>query len=199
MDCNILELFAKRHSFYEINNKCPLEMAKVTALVKRAMELYPSPFNSQSARIMLLSDLEHHKFWKIVLKKLLESSSKEKYDDIRRKNTAFAAGCGTILFFVDEEIVKQQETHFPLYAQNFMNWANQSNAILQFMIWTAFANNGIGASLQHYSPLIDNDLHSSFGVPLHWKPVAQMPYGGIVRPPAAHSVVNLENKILIHS
>lgn len=39
----------------------------------------------------------------------------------------FKAGHGTILFFDDESVIRQQQEAFKLYADNFPIWANQSN------------------------------------------------------------------------
>ena len=40
----------------------------------------------------------------------------------------------------------------------------------------------MGASLQHYNPLIDNDVATVFKVPDNWVLVAQMPFGNILEP-----------------
>ncbi len=197
MDCDILELFAKRQSFYEINDKCPIQPAEVMALIKRAMELYPSPFNSQSARLVLLEHKQHQIFWNIVEEELLKTAPEEKDTTIQQKISAFAAGCGTILFYVDNNVIKQQEKSFPLYAVHFKSWGYQCNAILQFMIWTAFANIGIGASLQHYNPLIDDKVRETFNIPSPWELIAQMPFGGISVTPPAHNVEDLEDKLIV--
>jgi predicted oxidoreductase (fatty acid repression mutant protein) len=39
----------------------------------------------------------------------------------------FKAGHGTILFFDDETVIRQQQEAFKLYADNFPIWANQTN------------------------------------------------------------------------
>jgi predicted oxidoreductase (fatty acid repression mutant protein) len=44
-------------------------------------------------------------------------------------------------------------------------------------VWTALAEAGIGASLQHYAPLIDAEVARTWDVPLSWKLRAQMPFG----------------------
>lgn len=44
---------------------------------------------------------------------------------------------------------------FPLYAQHFSGWAVQSNAMHQYMLWTALEAEGCGCNLQHYNPIID--------------------------------------------
>ena len=35
----------------------------------------------------------------------------------------------------------------------------------------------IGASLQHYNPLIDNEVREHWGLPGQWQLIAQMPFG----------------------
>lgn len=44
---------------------------------------------------------------------------------------------------------------------------------------TALSSKGIGASLQHYNPLVDRVTTQTFDIPASWKLVAQMPFGDI--------------------
>lgn len=199
MPCDIFKLYANRHSFYDINNILPINQVEIQKIIQSSIALYPSPFNSQSARVIVLFDEQHKKFWDIVLSTLLTTAPKEKENTIRDKIATFAAGAGTILYYMDREIIKQQEEKFPLYASNFKNWGYQCNAILQFMIWCAFANQNIGANLQHYNPIIDDNVKSSFNIPNNWELVAQMPFGGINKRPPAHLVEKINGKLIIYS
>ena len=194
---DIMEQLAKRHSFYEINNKIALKEEEISDSIKTALKLYPSPFNSQSARLLVLYNKEHQKFWQLVEKELLKSAPKEKAASISERINSFYVGFGTILYFLDTNIIKTQEKQMPLYAKNFNTWAHHSNAMLQYMIWTSFANNHIGASLQHYNPLINEAVQKNFDIPKNWELIAQMPFGGIVNTPQAHSFENIEEKIVI--
>jgi predicted oxidoreductase (fatty acid repression mutant protein) len=196
MTSNILELFAKRHSFYDINDNISVN-TNVIDIVKEAMNIYPSSFNAQEARLVLLLGKRHKKLWDITKDKLISISSNEKHNNIKEKISSFSKGYGTILYFIDTLAVKEMEKKYTIYADNFMNWANQSNAMLQYMIWTALANNNIGASLQHYNPLIDEDIKNEFALPKHWQLIAQMPFGGINSVPKAHYVDKLEDKFVI--
>ncbi|MFX6601374.1 nitroreductase, partial [Acinetobacter baumannii] len=36
-----------------------------------------------------------------------------------------------------------------------------------------------GASLQHYNPIIDDEVHATWDIPHHWKLRAQMVFGSI--------------------
>ena len=196
MENNILELFAKRHSFYDINSSISNNL-NIVDIIKKAMKIYPSSFNSQEARILLLLGNNHKKLWKLIENKLIQISPKEKHNGIKAKISSFSDGYGTILFFIDKEEIKSLEQKYNLYANNFMNWAYQSNAMLQYIIWTTLANNQIGASLQHYNPLVDNEIKREFNINDSWLLVAQMPFGGINSIPKAHKVTDLDNKLIV--
>lgn len=48
----------------------------------------------------------------------------------------------------------------------------------QFAVWTALPEAGIGASLQHYNPVIDAQVQATWQLPASWQLSAQMPFGG---------------------
>ena len=50
----------------------------------------------------------------------------------------------------------------------------------QFAIWTMLEDMGLGASLQHYNPLIDDEVRRTWNLPGDWMMIAQMP---LVHPP----------------
>lgn len=52
----------------------------------------------------------------------------------------------------------------------------------QHSVWTALANANIGASLQHYNPLIDQEVAQTWDIPASWKLRAQMPFGSNEQP-----------------
>jgi uncharacterized protein len=65
-------------------------------------------------------------------------------------------------------------------AQHFPTWSENSTGMLQFMVWTALASEGIGASLQHYgaySEEISANVLKEFNLPSTWKSTAMMPFG----------------------
>ena len=79
-------------------------------------------------------------------------------------------------------VVKSFEQNVPLYAENFYDWSEQGHAIAEYATWLALTENGMGASLQHYNPLIDDAIHEAFDLPKEWKLRAQMPFGSIEAP-----------------
>jgi len=93
------------------------------------------------------------------------------------KMQAFKKAYGTVLFFEDQSVVQNLQERFPLYRDVFPLWSNQSAGMLNLVVWTALAENGLGASLQHYNPIIDAEVTKAFNLPSNWKLIAQMPFG----------------------
>ena len=94
----------------------------------------------------------------------------------------FAAGYATVLFYEDQVVVRSLQEQFVLYADNFPVWSEHSSAIAQYAVWTALAEQNIGASLQHYNPVIDAEVAATYSIPDHWKLRAQLVIGSIEAP-----------------
>ena len=88
---------------------------------------------------------------------------------------------GTVLFYDDTDVTKQLQKIFPTYAANFPGFARDAAGMLQLAVWTALAEKGLGASLQHYNPLIDEAVAAEFGLPSSWVLQAQMPFGTVAQ------------------
>lgn len=106
----------------------------------------------------------------------------EAFESTNAKIDSFAAGFGTALFYEDQDVVKGLQEQFALYADNFPVWSEHSSAIAQFATWTALAEIGIGASLQHYNPIIDEEVAETFAIPANWKLRAQLVFGSVEAP-----------------
>ena len=119
----------------------------------------PSALNSQSTRIVLLLGDEHKKLWNIVKETLKARISAEAFAKTEAKiDGCFASGHGTVLYFEDTSVVKKLQEAFPSYKDNFPTWSQHTSAMHQFAIWTMLEDMGLGASLQHYNPLIDDEV-----------------------------------------
>lgn len=70
----------------------------------------------------------------------------------------FAVGHGTVLYFEDTTVVKKLQDAFPSYSENFPTWSQHTSAMHQLAVWTMLEDAGLGASLQHYNPLIDDEV-----------------------------------------
>lgn len=168
----LLDGLKLRRSYYNINKKLPVSETEVESLVKQSTELVPDAFDMKSSRVVLALGDKHDELWDGIYDAFEGKVPREKID-------SFKAGAGTVLYFYDEDTVKALQEKFPLYAENFPTWANHSSGMLQLTIWTALREKEIGASLQHYNPVIDEKVKELFDVPANYKLIAQMPFGGI--------------------
>ncbi|MGC3973214.1 MAG: nitroreductase family protein [Nitrospira sp.] len=146
-------------------------------MIKEAIRLAPSSFNSQSSRAVILFGADSHRFWELAKDELRKIVPAEAFEATGKRLDGFAAGAGTVLFYEDQDVVKSLQEQFALYADNFPVWSEHSTGIAQFAVWTALAEAGIGASLQHYNPLVDEAAARHWHVPASWKLRAQMPFG----------------------
>ena len=151
---DIIETFKNRRSIYSLGRKVNLSSAQISSIISDCVKYAPSAFNSQSARVVILFDKANQKFWHMVLEHLRPLTPADKFAQTANKIASFAAGFGTILFFEDQEVITELENKFPLYKEAFAKYSYQSSGMLQYMVWTALSANNIGASLQHYNPLI---------------------------------------------
>ncbi len=196
---SLLNLIQKRRSIYNLKKGVPLTQTEITELVTQTLKYCPSAFNSQSARVVLLYNEQNQKLWDIVKQKLQTIVPKENFAKTAEKINSFAAGFATILYFEDEETISGLQQKYPLYQENFPIWSLQSAGMLQFAVWTALAEKNIGASLQHYNPLIDDEVRQSWNLPQSWKLLAQMPIGGIGAPAESKTFLPIEERIKVFS
>lgn len=176
------ENLKKRRSIYALGKNVTLPKEKIVETIKEAIRQSPTAFNSQTVRAVILFGKSSDKVWDIVQETLQAVVPAENFASTKEKIASFRAGLGTILYFTDEDIVHGLEKDFPLYAENFAGWAEQGLGGAQQAVWTALAAENIGASLQHYNPLIDEKIKTTFELPNNWVLRAQMPFGSIEAP-----------------
>lgn len=197
MENAFLKSISRRRSIYNLGNKLPISDSELIKEMEDAVRNTPSAFNSQSARVVLLLKDNHQKLWNIVKETLKRSIPAEKFAPTEAKINSFAAAYGTILYFEEEKTIQKLQQDFPLYKENFPVWGQQANGMLQFVIWTMLAEQNIGASLQHYNPLIDEAVKTEWQLPARWKLIAQMPFGSIEAPAGEKSFRPLSERIKI--
>lgn len=191
------EALAHRRSYYALGNNSSATEDVVHA-VREVVRTVPSAFNSQSTRIVLLLDEEHTKLWNIVKETLRPLVPADAFAKTEAKiNRSFAAGEGTVLYFEDMTVIRRLQDSFPLYRDNFPTWAQHTSAMHQLAIWTMLDDMGLGASLQHYNPLIDDEVCRTWQLPAEWMLIAQMPFGTPLDVPAPRQVGELSQRIRI--
>ena len=171
-----------RRSIYALNDQLPLSPLALSEVIEEVVLNTPSAFNSQSSRLVVLLGPEHQKFWALVENALRKVVPPENFDTTAVKLDGFRAGAGTVLFFEDELVIRELQERVPLYAASFPLYAEQTNAMHQYALWTALADNDIGANLQHYNPLVDAEVQKLWQLPSTWTLKAQLVFGGIKAP-----------------
>lgn len=197
MENAFLKSISRRRSIYNLGNKLPISDSELIKEMENAVRNTPSAFNSQSARVVLLLKDNHQKLWNIVKETLKRSIPAEKFAPTEAKINSFAAAYGTILYFEEEKTIQKLQQDFPLYKENFPVWSQQANGMLQFVIWTMLAEQNIGASLQHYNPLIDDEVKKTWSLPQSWKLIAQMPFGSMTAPAGDKTFLPIEERLRI--
>ena len=197
MALEFLSAVRNRRSVYAISKESPVSEERIAELVKEAVKHSPSAFNSQSGRAVVLLGKHHDRLWdeaREILRKIIPPDAFAKTDE---KITSFRAGGGTVLFFEDQNVVKGLQESFPLYKDNFPVWSLHSTGMLQFVVWTALEAEGLGASLQHYNPLIDGFVAKQWNIPESWKLQSQLVFGKPVSAPAEKEFLPLEGRVMI--
>lgn len=194
---DFMNALEKRRSIYQISKESVLSRQEITDLTSRVLELVPTAYNNQSPRLMLLFGAEHDKFWDIVMEALREMVPADAFAPTQAKIEGFKIGHGTILFFDDTNVTKEYAETYTLYSDRFPVWAEQTNGMLQYAIWIALEDKGLGATLQHYNPLVDAKAAELFQIPSGWKLIAQMPYGNPVQWAGEKSGIPASERMII--
>ncbi len=185
---SIIQALEQRRSYYTLTKDLPVDIQTVRDLVDMVTELVPDAFNMKSSRIVTVSGEQQDALWDAIYDVFGGKVSREKID-------SFRAGAGTILYFYDRTVVEAMQEKFPRYAESFPLYANHASAMLQLAVWSALREQGIGASLQHYNPVIDDTVRNLFDVPQSYVLVAQMPFGGIGEEPAPKEREDIHQRV----
>jgi len=196
MDITLLEALKKRRSVYSIGKNSTVRDEDIMELLKQAVLHAPSAFNCQSGRAVVLFGAAHLKLWDITKETLRKRVPADKFRATETKIGSFAAGHGTVLFFNDTSVTESLMEKFPAYRDNFQNWAQQAGGMLQYAVWMLLEQEGLGASLQHYNPLIDAEVSRTWKLPDSWQLLAEMPFGIITARPGEKEYQPLEHRLL---
>jgi len=192
------EAVKNRRSCYNISRKSTISDEEIKEILSFALLNVPSAFNSQSTRLVLLLGENHAKLWDAALKTLKTVTPPAAFPKTEEKvKSCFACGYGTVLFFEDTAVVKALQDKFPTYKDNFPVWSEHTNAMQQFAIWTMLEDAGLGATLQHYNPLIDEEVKKIWNIDQAWKLRAQMPFGVKTKEPDPKDSAPLDPRLKI--
>ena len=184
-----LELLRNRRSRYQLNREIPLSHQELLHLIDEVTVQVPDAFNMQSQRLLeLLARIKTPSG--IGFSRFFEGKVP------REKIDSFRAGYGTILYFYDQQVTEEMAGKFSAYADKFPHWAAQSLGMLQFSLWVALREAGIGASLQHYNPVIDHEVKQMFDLPETWVLDAQMPFGLASDEPQPKQLQDIRQRVI---
>lgn len=178
MKRTFLEAIEHRRSCYSLSATNPVSESDIISAIDRIILSTPSAYNSQSTRLVVLFGRHHTQLWEIVKNALEEFVSPEAFTGVKEKiDSSFAAGCGTVLFYEDRAVIEQLKEKYTTYADKFDEYSEHTSAMHQFAVWTALEDMELGASLQHYNPLIDTAVAHQWNISKEWRLIAQMPFG----------------------
>jgi predicted oxidoreductase (fatty acid repression mutant protein) len=184
MERTFLNNLGKRRSIYTLGKNIT-DSAFVLETLQEAVRLSPSAFNAQTGRVLIVTGQAQEKLWGQIIPTELKAEMDRQgvpesaWEGTKAKLDGFKAAFGTALFFEETDVVKGLQESFPLYADNFPDWSEQDTGILSINAWTALAEIGIGANLQHYNPVIDEAVAKEWDLPAAWKLRGQLVFGSI--------------------
>lgn len=184
-----------RRSYYSLSKEHVVSDKRIKEVIDHAVQYSPSAFNSQSARVIVLTGQSHDQLWDITKETLKKAADGKDFTKTEEKMRSFINGYGTVLFFEDQAKINRLQEQYKTYAENFPIWSNQSSAILQFVVWTSLEIEGFGASLQHYNPLIDDEVRKTWDISRDWKLIAQLPFGKPTAEPGDKDFSPLEERV----
>ncbi len=178
-DTTFIDQLKKRRNISELGDKLRFSQTYLTELIQESVRSCPSAHHSQSTRVVILYGNSHHKFWNIVKEMQRKIVPFNIFAGTVVKIDQCLKAYGTVLFYEDQSVIRQLQKKRPFDADEFPIWSEQTSGMAQFAVWTALADSDIGASLQHYNPIIDEEIAESFGIDENWKLRAQLVFGSI--------------------
>lgn len=193
-----IDIIKQRRSVYDLHKHLPISEKKLMRILEDVITESPTAFNMQSSHVIVLLDGQHERLWNIITKTLKDVVPSDKFEPTQNKMDMFTNAKGTILFFENTQIIELLKIDYPLYKDQFNNFALIGMGILQGNIWNALAEVEIGASLQHYNPLIDKAVKEEWDIPEHYQLSAQMVFGGIGSIPEPKEKVDVHSRLNLY-
>ncbi|KAI9152284.1 nitroreductase [Paramyrothecium foliicola] len=171
---SFLEAVKSRRTWYNLDRNLPITQDRIDTIARDAVQIEPGAYNSQSNRAVLLFGVEHERLWEVITDVSKDDGPEDLWASRNKKTAAFAAASGTVLFFVDTDVVESTAEK-----------------------WTALGVGGVGANLQHYNPRIDTEVSKAWSLPSSKRLTAQLVFGGKVGEASTPSQKPVEEKLKV--
>ena len=179
LDRDLLFYMKQRRTIISLGRKVLYSRDYLSHLIKEAVHCCPSALNSQSVRVIILTEKAHSKFWTMVKTVQAKHLPEHIVESANMKIDQCMNAYGSVLFFEDLDVIRQLQKQKPLQAAEFAIWSEQTSGMAQFAVWTALSSAGLGAALHHYNPAIDQATAEMFDLPQSWHFKAQLVFGSI--------------------
>lgn len=121
-----------RRSIYGLSKTLPIPDSRVHEIVSHAIKNCPSPFNTQSARAVILTKGDHEKLWDMADAMLKQMLPEEAYKGLAPRVAGFRAAYGSVLWFEDQAALEAMGQKNPAVAGMMPQWSEHSNGMHQF-------------------------------------------------------------------
>ncbi|KAJ5220416.1 hypothetical protein N7468_009620 [Penicillium chermesinum] len=196
---SFIEGLKGRRSIYALTNESTVPNERIEGLISEVLQHTPSAFNTQTTRIVVLLKEQHEKLWDIAYETAFAASTPEMFEKLYKPRIAmFRAAYGTVLFYEDPAPFEALKTKWPMLVEKFPEWSLQTSGMHQLGVWTLLETEGLGASLQHYSPLIDDRVSHEWDIPAAWSLQAQLVFGKPIGPPREKTFEPVEKRLFVH-
>ncbi|SHH46788.1 hypothetical protein SAMN02745245_01383 [Anaerosphaera aminiphila DSM 21120] len=198
MKLQTVEMLKKRRSYYALDKNIKSSEEDIKNAIRDVVYYSPTPFNVQSERAVVLMGENHDYLWKNIVMETLRSivNDEEKFKSTEEKINGFKSGYGTILIFEDGKALEEAKSGLGSYGSNLDLWSEHANGIVTIGLWTALGELGLGANLQHYNPVIDDEVKEKWNIPREWILKSQMVFGNILQEPKEKSKVDIDKRVL---
>ena len=203
MQSNFIQIAKLRHSVYHLGKNVKFSQKEIINLIENAIKVAPTPFNNQTVRAVILMGGYQGQVWQLIGQNVKQLVGSAKYQQVAApKIHSFSQGYATVLFYTDTDIVKKTAKQVPGFpAHNFTEWSEQAQGNAQYSVWTALAEQKLGASIHHYSALfgqqVADALAKKFQVPKSWRLRTEMVLGSIEKPVQAKPLINDDQKFKV--
>ncbi|KAI0201404.1 nitroreductase [Astrocystis sublimbata] len=175
---SLLDAIKNRSSLHKVTDDVKVSNERIQEIVREAILHSPTPFNCQSARAVVLLKDDHKKFWDIAHGAAKAAVPPQVFEKAFEPRVAmFRAAYGTVLFYESQDALDKVGTKVPMVKAMMPQWSEHATGMIQYAVWTMLCAEGLGVSLQHYSPMVDAPTAKEWNIPADWTLKAQMVFG----------------------